>query len=437
MTRHVITLPLAGKNAVAQAALPRQEASPDDVPIMHYVCFVEPSINNGLELIPKGPNPRYVNIDGKIPKEIEKSFIEDENFAIKNRGLQIIIDDGSFDVVTIDGTPHVKFSCSEPGMTGHYDGQHTGDRVTTAVKQLGEQGHKQHLPVQLVERAAFRTLKEMRDAAKAINNVQKQKNISEFDIAGGFDELKNNLSYCAQENIGWAQNQISTAGTRVTSECQATQVTCLLGSLLPKTFRSGASLSDISSWPKKGEAVINKFNEKGVGQLLYRAATEIDTLLELSDYIQSTLKSTLGGQYETYGILRASTAAQLKKSVEDRKAYKSSLFKTGGSNDHTLNKDIMPVVCYSIVNSVYEYDDQSGFTTNYSIDEMKAIWKEAGPAVLSSIENRYRNSFQTNYKSRWADFALDITMWAQCADLVQRVIYNPQSWKRHLSQKVA
>ena len=437
MTRHVITLPLAGKNAVAQAALPREEAKPNEEPIMHYVCFVEPSIDNGLEKIPKGPNPRYVNVDGKIPKEIEKSFVEDENFAIKNRGLQIIIDDGSFEGLTINEKPYVKFSCSEPGMTGHYDGQHTGDRVTSAVKQLGEQGHNQHLPVQLVERTAFRTLKEMRDAAKAINNVQKQKNISEFDIAGGFDELKNNLTYCVQENIGWAQNQISTAGTRVTTECQATQVTCLLGSLLPKTFKSGASLSDISSWPKKGEAVINKFNENGVGKLLYSAATEINTVLELSDYVQSTLKDTLGGQYETYGILKASTAAQLKKPTENRKAYKSTLFSNGESIEHTLNKDIMPVVCYSIVNSVYQYSDQSGFTTNFSIDEMKAIWKEAGTAVLSTIENRYRNSFQTNYKSRWADFALDVTMWAQCADLVQQVIYDPQSWKRHLNQKVA
>ena len=84
MTRHVITLPLAGKNAVAQAALPREEAKPNEEPIMHYVCFVEPSIDRGLEQIPKGPNPRYVNVDGKIPKEIEKSFVEDENFAIKN-----------------------------------------------------------------------------------------------------------------------------------------------------------------------------------------------------------------------------------------------------------------------------------------------------------------------------------------------------------------
>ena len=77
MTRHVITLPLAGENAVAKAALPREEAKPNEEPIMHYVCFVEPSIDRGLEQIPKGPNPRYVNVDGKIPKEIEKSFVEE------------------------------------------------------------------------------------------------------------------------------------------------------------------------------------------------------------------------------------------------------------------------------------------------------------------------------------------------------------------------
>ena len=436
MTRNIIKLPLVGKEAVAAASLPRADSPEDGGSIMHYVCFVAPNILWGLDQIPKGPNPRYYNGNSKVPKAIEASFLEDENFAIKNRGMQVIVDDGSVKVIEEDGDHYIQFECSEPGMTGHYDGQHTEEKVTGVISVLGDEGHNQHLPLALVERSAFRTLQEARDAARAVNNVQKQKSISEFDIAGGFDQLKNSLSYCHVDNVGWAQNQIATSTQLVTKECSATQVTCLIGALLPKTYKKKVAVSDICCWPKKGETVIDKYNESVIGELMHEAAAHIDTLLALSDYIQSTTREVIGNSFENYEILKMHSAAQLKKSVTQRKAYKATLFNGASQIEYGLNKDLMPVLCYAIVNGVYEYSEKDGFTTIFTIEEMKAIWREAGGRVLSSVEGRFKNSFQANYKSRWGDFVLDIQMWSQAADIVSHVIHNPTSWKRHLTTTV-
>ncbi|HIB00383.1 MAG TPA: hypothetical protein EYO31_00435, partial [Phycisphaerales bacterium] len=137
-----ITLPLSGLNAVATATLPNGAK--------YYSCFVQPTSEMSLVQIPKGPNPRDIDEEGTIPKDIEKSYLTDDNFAIKNRGIRAVVDVGSVQQFEEDNCHYISFDCTDPdGMTGHYDGQHSMNKVMSAIAQLKGDGSYKDLPLHL------------------------------------------------------------------------------------------------------------------------------------------------------------------------------------------------------------------------------------------------------------------------------------------------
>ena len=99
-----------------------------------------------------------------------------------------------------------------------------------------------------------------------------------------------------------------------------------------------------------------------------------------------------------------------------------------------IYKDLLPLILHAIIDAVYEYDDVSGkYTTDYTIEEIKAIWLEGGYAVLSVIEKQFENCFEDTYKSRWSDFVLNTIMWKRAAKEFSKATARPKDWKERLT----
>ena len=429
-----IKFPLAGKNAYAEASLPNGAR--------FYSVFIRPSDEYSLTQIPKGPNPRDVNDSGAIPTAIYDGYLSDDNFAIKCRGMRAIIDPGSFKLEGEGDQRYVTFKCSDEEMTGHYDGQHSADRVMSAIADLvAENPNDPNFKIftlHLTEKAAFGSSNEVRDVAQASNAVQPQQKKSEYNILGGFDAIKNHLTYCDSSNIGWKQNQRAITGELVTKECSAGHVTNLLASLLPITYKTGASVGEISSWPKRGEQTTIPYWEKeDLGSLLRSAAEHIDIVLEFSDFVQSSMPTVLETSLQGCQILRKSDKRSLKKPTHERKAFSNHLFKTAEPTGYTLPKEVMPVICYAVFNNLFTYNGETKkHETVYSLAEMKAIWLACAKNVINIIEGRFSSTFQTVFNTRWGDFVGDETLWAVCSNAVAQVVYNKASWSKYVTTTV-
>lgn len=430
----IIKFPLAGKNAIAEASLPNGAR--------FYSVFIRPSDEYSLIQIPKGPNPRDVNDSGTIPTAIYDGYISDDNFAIKCRGMRAIIDPDSLKVIQEDEQFYVVFECLDKEMTGHYDGQHSVDRVMAAIADLVAENpddpNFKIFTLHLTEQVAFGCSNEVRDVATASNAVQPQQKKSEYNILGGFDVIKNHLNYCDSSNIGWKQNQRSITGELVTKECSAGHVTNLLASLLPITYQTGASVGEISSWPKRGEeTTIPYWEREDLGPLLRSAAEHIDTVLEFSDFVQSSMPTVLGTSLQSCQVLRKSDKRSLNKPTNERKSFSNHLFKTAMPVDHTLPKEIMSTICYALFNNLFRYNSEAEkHETNYSLGEMKAIWLACGKDIINIIEGRFSSNFQTVFNTRWGDFAGDETLWAICSSTVAQVVHNKALWSKYVTTTV-
>ena len=429
-----IKFPLAGKNAYAEASLPNGAR--------FYSVFIRPSDEYSLTQIPKGPNPRDVNDSGAIPTAIYDGYMSDDNFAIKCRGMRAIIDPDSFKLEGEGDQRYVTFKCSDEEMTGHYDGQHSADRVMSAIKDLVNENPNDPnfkiFTLHLTEKAAFGSSTEVRDVAQASNAVQPQQKKSEYNILGGFDTIKTHLTYCDSSNIGWKQNQRATTGELVTKECSAGHVTNLLATLLPITYETGASVGEISSWPKRGEqTTIPYWEREELGPLLNSAAEHVDIVLGFSDFVQSSMETVLGTYRERCQILRKSDKRALKKDTHQRKPFSNHLFKSAEAQQYTLPKEVMPVICYAMFNNLFKYNPATKkHETIFSLGEMKAIWLACGKNVIEIIEGRFRSNFQTVFNTRWGDFAGDETLWAVCSNEVVQVVHNKALWAKYLTTTV-
>jgi hypothetical protein len=426
-----IKFPISGPNAIAVETLPNGAK--------FYSVFARPNAEYLLSQVPKGPNPRDVDDTAKIPKEIFDSYLKDDLFPIKCRGMRAIIDTDSLELEEPNkptGQWYVVISCDD-FLAGHYDGQHASDRADAAIGELDEKGDKT-FAFHFTERAAFQSRHQIRDVAAASNAVQPQQNKSEINILGGFDNIKSNVSYCSQNNIGWKQHQRSTTGEKVPEELSVSQVTCLLGALLPKAYVTDVGVSNISSWPKRGQETVSKYwQSKTLSPLLNSASKHVDMVLEFADFVQTSMDTILGTSKETCAILHKASKPCLKKNISERPAFSNHIFLTAKPVEHALTKEVLATVCYAMFNNVFVYNQQTHeFVPSYKIEELQAMWLACGKEVLQIIEGRFNTTFQPLFNTRWGDFVADETLWALCSDRVAKTVHTKNSWDQYLDMSV-
>jgi hypothetical protein len=431
-----VILPLAGSNAFMEASLPDFEDGTNRGSRM--MCFVKPSAEYPLSQIPKGPNPREVDDVSKIYKTVADAYCNDPLFSLGCGGMQAIYstDTLEFDFFP-DGSPYVAFECDEAKLCGHYDGQHNGNAVDHANELEGGSKYNQHYTLALVPNSAFLNLDEVRGVSIATNFRSKQTDASEHNIIGGYDALKNNISYCNVNNIEWCQHQRDQNDEKIPSERKCGQVVILHGAFLPLTFDRATSIQKISAWPKQG---VNKsvvyLKDDIIGKYLESSFEHADVVLEMADFIRTTPAKVLGSKLANFGIVKMTTNKQMQKPAFQRRAFKTTLFKDAYEVDHGLNKDMLPMILHAIFKSCYDYnEDTKRFETDMSLAEMKALWLESGHDVLRTIEKRHSASFTTDYKSRYGDFVADDTLWSQLASIVNRAFVTGK-WKKHLNTSV-
>jgi len=429
-----IRLPLCGSGADAIARAPL--SGDGDIVNWRVIALVSPTEEHALSQIPKGPNPRYLDATNRLSREIREAYATDPVFGVKSGGVHVIYDDESLNVEEEDGKSYIEFTCSEE-YTGHYDGQHTMNAVDQAVADTKRPvEHEQHLMVSLVPRSVFDSLSDIRGVAKAVNCRSQQKAMSELDIAGVFEDLKNNISYCQTQDILWAQNQKDTSGNKIRSERSATQVVAMLAAFAPLTHTK--SVADIARFPKNGEQVLKALRHEDWSGVFEAAIPHVDAVLAMADYIRENTQTVLDGDFDTCALVRMTTKAELgKTTVSERKAFKCELFDGGRSVEYGLHKDLLPMLCYAMIKASYNRYDRSknAFSPRLTMEEMKALWLTCGKDVLGVINDRFKYSFAGTYKSRWSDFVLDITMWTEVESVVIEAYYN-KSWKGLLNIKL-
>ena len=168
-----------------------------------YTAFVLPTKENNISQIPKGYNPRDIDDKQRRLKVIQESYEQvSGNFLTKNGGIQVIIDNGSFDATSQPG--YIMFSC-DGKHAGHYDGQHTQHAIEAAVNNMDEKQvlKADGVQITLYEDCLYDGAHAIRTSAQCINDRTPQKISSEMHIEGLFDALKKNISYTDEKNIGW------------------------------------------------------------------------------------------------------------------------------------------------------------------------------------------------------------------------------------------
>ena len=436
MRKNKVILPLAGSNAFMEAPLPEFEDGTSRG--SRTMCFVRPSAEYPLGQIPNGPNPREVDDVSKVYKAVADAYRNDPLFSLGCGGMQAIYSVDTLEFGELeDGTPFVSFECDEANLCGHYDGQHNGGAVDHANEMEGGSNFDQHYTLALVPNSAFSSLDEVRGVSFATNYRSKQTDASEYNIIGGYDTLKNNISYCSVENIEWCQNQRDQSDEKIPSERKCGQVVILHGAFLPLTFDRATSIRTISTWPKQGvNKSVGHLKNPTLGKYLEASFEHADVVLSLADFVRETTGTVLKSKINKFGIVKMTTPKQMGKPVEKRNAFKTTLFHEARQVVNGLNKDMLPMILHSIFNACYEWNEDTGrFETDMTLPEMKALWLESGYDVLRSIEKRHSASFTTDYKSRYGDFVADESMWNQLASIVNRTLVSG-NWKKHLNTSV-
>tara|TARA_Y100000034_G_scaffold129785_1_gene186918 strand:+ start:681 stop:2003 length:1323 start_codon:yes stop_codon:yes gene_type:complete len=429
--KKMIKLKLFGDRRISIIQVPL-DTTADGEDLYYQVAIVQPSGENSLAQIPKGVNPRDVAPSTSLFKDIVKSYLEGNMFLVYNGGMTATIDTGSFTTLTEPDGDYILFSCDNTD-NGHYDGQHSEGAVRYAIEEDDKGGDNPPFMLILIDDGLLPDRKSRRDAATRTNNRSSQKTNSEMDIRGFFDDIKAEIAYCPVENIEWKQNQLNSKGEALKADCKATQLINMLGAFLPLALVHGGELENICTWPKKGEASLHNILNDSLSIPLNAAYKNVDFVLEMADFVRSSSGEILGTKLDRFGITKMSTAAQRKKAIADRKPLKTQLF-SGEFVEHGFNKDVLPIIMYALVDSVFEFDESTGsYNTEFTIEEIKAMWIEGGYAVLKTIEGSFANCFEDKYKSRWADFVLDTLMWKRAAKEFSKTVARPRDWKDHLT----
>jgi len=427
----MIKLKLFGDRRISIIQVPLS-TSADGEDLHYQVAIVQPSGKNSLAQIPKGVNPRDMAPSSSLFKDIVKSYLEGNMFLVYNGGMTATIDTGSFTTLTESDGDYILFSCDNTD-NGHYDGQHSEGAVHYAIEENDKGVDNPPFLLILIDDGLFLDRESRRLAATRTNNRSNQKTNSEMDIRNLFDGIKDEITYCPVKNVEWKQHQRNSKGEVLKADCKATQLINMLGAFLPLALVHGGELENICTWPKKGEASLHNILNDSLSIPLNAAYKHVDFVLEMADFVRSSSGEVLGTKLDRFGITKMSTASQRKKVIAERKPLKTQLF-TGEFVEHGFNKDVLPIIVYALVNSVFEFDDNTqSYNTEYAIEEVKAMWLEGGYAVLKVIENSFENCFEDKYKSRWADFVLDTIMWRRAAKEFSKAVARTTDWKEHLT----
>tara|TARA_R100000808_G_C2129007_1_gene138606 strand:+ start:110 stop:1411 length:1302 start_codon:yes stop_codon:yes gene_type:complete len=404
-----------------------------------YDVYAIPSLEHGLNQIPKGMNPRDLNPDSEKVKNIKASLLKnDGSFLTKCGGMQITIDNGSFEFDSDNSC--ITFTCDwghnpprplSEGRSGHYDGQHSGYAITTGLQE--NPNVNEIVKLTLVERSVFPTIADQRGAAKAWNNRTNQKQSSEENMLGLFDDLKSNIKYTDIKNIGWKQYQKNAKGEKITAANEVQQVIRLLSTFFPLTYETGLGVPDIAKLPKAGETTaINMLINDKYKPYTLPTQKHVDYVLELSDYIQSTMENILGSDFNEFPLIKQSGASQLLKQPSKRSFFRTNLF-NGQEAIGALNKDYILMFVYAVVSNCYEWDEKrQEYDQKHSIASAKAIWSEYGKRLLDEVNRDFIASFANSSKSRKSDFVNQHTKWSLLSNLIFKGMRD-NKWKNRIN----
>ena len=426
-----VKLPLFGdrRDSIIRVSLGTNSEGEDQY---YHIVVIQPNTEFPISQIPKGVNPRDLGMTKSLYKEIKSTYLEGNMFVIYNGGMQATIDAGSFDTRTEAGRDYIEFTCNNED-NGHYDGQHSAAAVDDAIVSDDKDENNAPFVIVLSDDGLFPDRNSRRTAATRYNKRSAQEAKSEMDIREAFNGIKNSIGYCPVENVQWKQNQLNANGDVIKAESKVTSLINMLAAFLPLAMVAGGEVNDIRGWPKKGESSLSSLEDEAVASELEATYEHVDFILDMADFVRSTTAEVLGTKASGFGIIKMSTAGQRKKDVADRKLYKAQLF-NGDTVEGGLYKDLLPMLLHAIVNTVYEYDDTSGkYTTNYTIEEVKAMWLEGGYAVLTAVERDFRTTFEKTYKSRWSDFVLNTLTWTKTAYEFSKAAERKKDWKTHLT----
>jgi hypothetical protein len=426
-----IKLPLFGdrRDSIIRVPLGTNSQGEDQY---YHMAIIQPNTEFPISQIPKGVNPRDLCMTKGLYKEIKTTYAEGNMFLVYNGGMQATIDAASFNTVTENGRDYIIFTCANED-NGHYDGQHSGAAVEDAIAENDNDVDNAPFAMSLIDDGLFPDRQSRRTAAYRSNKRSAQQAKSEMNIRGAFDAIKKEISYCPRENVEWKQNQLNSVGDVMKPECKVPQLINMLGAFLPLALVPGGELDDISGWPKKGEGTLSNLQNETISDELEATFEHVDFVLDMADFVRTSMSEVLGTRTNNFGLTKMSTAAQRKKPISDRKALQTQLF-NGAMAEGGIYKDLLPLILHAIIDAVYEYDDVSGkYTTDYTIEEIKAIWLEGGYAVLSVIEKQFENCFEDTYKSRWSDFVLNTIMWKRAAKEFSKATARPKDWKERLT----
>ena len=414
---------------------PLEEAiDENENPIHRALAMVRPSPDFSLSQIPKGPNPRDIDNTSKLFKDIKNSFMNEACFTVLNGGICVVVDQDS---ISVDGE-YITFTCNNSDKTGHYDGQHTIAAIEEALSEKENDGNAVFLF--LITENAYSSVLKVREAATAWNNRSSQKKTSERNIRGGFDNLKNYLSNQYIDNIMWRQNQKGDQDEKIRAECSALQLINLLSTFLPGAYVPGdkGSVHDIAGFARAGEKLFDRvMDDESLGPIMEATYIHADMIVALSDLIQKSARYLYGEDSDNCAIIKAVAKAQLNKEVVNRKFLKQTIFESGKTIEGALNKDLMPPIVYGFVNTCFDYDeDTNEFTTIYNLQDLAAIWYEAGPKILRILDRRFKNDFQKIYKSRFADFVNDTSIWSKIQKEVEKTI-KADTWVEAKNKNVS
>ena len=393
-----------------------------------YSMYVKPNKNNKLGQIPKGVNPRHIDKNSKIVKDIKSSFEANDNrFAVKNGGIQAAIDNGS--LLFDEQTGLVYFACTDKN-TGHYDGQHTIYGVDTVLEKNPDTAYNNCVLLTLHESRVYNSVSEIRGAAQAINNRTAQKVTSEAHIEGLFDDLKSHITYTDLSNIGWCQNQLNTKGKKIKAENEAQQLIRIMSTFLPMTYCDGGAVSDIASLPKAGEAKSIALLRQGssCSNYMEQAFEHADFVLELSDYIQASMAKVLGTELSScdYPIIKMHSGKQL-----DLPAHKRKLFSQhdwhGNEVKGAVNKDIIPMFVYAFVRNCFGYNTAKGkFYSKHNISDAKSLWDSHGKSLIDIVNADFARAYlDRTSATRRSDFANSPAKYDQLYETLRELMEQP------------
>lgn len=393
------------------------------------IC-VKAEKDSDLFKIPSGTNPRGLNKDLKKVKAIRKTFETMPGFCVFNGGLCIIVDDGSI-VENID-KDMISLTCDAPDA-GHYDGQHTNEAARQGISVLETLEFDQQLNVMLVENCFFDDVAGgSRRAAEYWNDRDGQKLYSEQNQRGAFDVMKFWIHPVYMDNIGFRQHDRNKADIVIKKECRIDRIVALLYTGIPvlrsEELDAGDTMYGILRLGERSTKLLENEKHNPEFEKMYPI---LNTVLELSDYIQSTLRSNYGNDtgFNDLAILRKATKRDLNKDISDRKHHKQYLF-AGEQVEESLLPEYVQPIMYGLLKNVLTLDANGNAMVSHgwSMDDLKAMWDFATPAVLDRLDDLFQKKFIENFNSRHAEFGCWGLLWTECEQILSGIITRDE-WR--------